>query len=292
MTGASGFVGGAIVKHLRDASHEVIGLSRRPADVEGLYGLLDANIADPAASRRIMERIEPCQAIVHAAAAIDARSDLLVLTNCLGTQQLLAVADAWQTRGFVFVSSLPVIGRPIELPITESHPVAPRTIYHATKRFGELLVEQRGAGAILRLTSPVGPGMPEERILASFVALALAGEPLEVRGAGTRRQDYVDVRDVAAAVEAALTRSGCFNIGSGRAISNGELARLCVSVLGSASAVEIGIGEDPDDGVDWQVSIARAAAELGYAPSYELSASIRGVACTTSRSPRREELSA
>jgi nucleoside-diphosphate-sugar epimerase len=286
VTGASGFVGGAAAGRLAEGGHDVIGLSRRPGAVAGLHGLLDANLADPALAARVAERVEPCAAIVHAGASLDRdprRAAQMVLANCLGTEQVLELGERWKVERFVFVSSLPVIGRPRELPVTEYHPTAPATAYHATKLLGEHLclagpVAERCA--VLRLTSPVGPGMPGGRIVSELVGRALASEPLELAGAGTRRQDYVDVRDVAAAVEAALAGSahGRFNVAAGRSVANRELAELVLERLGSTSAIRLGAGDDPDDGVRWEVSIQRARDELGWAPAIALAESIDAVA--------------
>jgi UDP-glucose 4-epimerase len=197
---------------------------------------------------------------------------------------MLALAARWQVSSFVYLSSVPVIGLPRELPITEEHPVQPPTAYHASKLFGEHLCSvARAAGTPtvgLRLTAPVGPGMPDGRILPVFVRRALAGEPLELAGEGTRGQDYVDVRDIAAAVEAAIEAepSGVLNIASGTCTTNLELAHSCVEVLGSASDVLLSGRPDPEDGVRWEVSIERAAASIDYRPSHSLKDSITAVA--------------
>jgi UDP-glucose 4-epimerase len=150
--------------------------------------------------------------------------------------------------------------------------------------FGEQLtglVARAGVPAVsLRLTAPVGPGMPEGRILSRFVRRALDGEPLEVAGHGTRRQDYVDVRDIAAAVQACIDRqaTGLLNIASGRSTSNLDLARACTETLGSGSPVRLSGLPDPEDGVRWEVSIEKAAAALAYEPRHSLADSIRAVA--------------
>jgi nucleoside-diphosphate-sugar epimerase len=145
----------------------------------------------------------------------------------------------------------------------------------------------------------VGPGMPDGRILSVFVRRALAGEPLEVAGEGSRAQDYVDVRDAADAAVACLEAgaTGVFNVAAGRAVTNVDLARRCVEVLDSASAVRLGHVPDPEEGVRWEVSIARAAGAFGYEPRRSLEESIagaaelreRGLATRISRSPRRPE---
>jgi nucleoside-diphosphate-sugar epimerase len=223
---------------------------------------------------------------VHAAAMVGEGLDdtRLVLANGLGTQQMLELAQRWEASRFVYLSSLPVIGRPGDVPVTEDHPVAPRTAYHASKMYGEQLVAVASAngvrGVTLRLTSPAGAGMPEGRIVSVFVSRALAGEPLEVAGHGSRAQDYVDVRDVAAAVAASLERrvTGVVNVASGRPVENRDLAKRCVRALDSSSEVRLGAGEDPDEGVRWEISIERARVELGWEPEHDLESSIRAVA--------------
>jgi UDP-glucose 4-epimerase len=286
VTGASGFVGGAIAAHLVAAGYEVIGLSRRPGTVPGLYGLLDGNVADTETAARVARKLDRCEAIVHAAAMLCGSRDevRLLLTNGLGTQQMLVLAERWEVQRFIYVSSLPVIGRPRTLPVSESHPVDPTTPYHASKLYGEHLVALAAAdgipGVSLRLTSPVGAGMPDARIVSAFVRRALAGKTLEVAGTGTRAQDYIDVRDIGAAAAACLERpvTGVVNVASGVPVNNRNLAHRCVSALHSPSQVRVGVGEDPEEGVRWEVSIERARSQLGWRPEQDLESSIRSVA--------------
>jgi len=285
VTGASGQVGGAIAAHLAAEGHGVVGLSRRSAELASIASV-QVDIGAPQAADEMAELAPRCDAIVHAAAAVtqDPHDPAVSLTNCLGTQQLISLAERWQAERFVYISGVPVIGRPLHVPVTEEHPPAPLTAYTASKLYGEYLVglaERRGMSATsLRITAPVGPGTPPHRIVAVFVRRAIAGQALEVLGEGSRRQDYVDVRDVAAAVDGCLGNDarGVFNVARGEAISNLELAHTCVRVLDSSSGVESGARPDPEEGIAWEVSIARAGAELGYAPRHGIEDSIRAVA--------------
>jgi UDP-glucose 4-epimerase len=112
-----------------------------------------------------------------------------------------------------------------------------------------------------------------------FVRRALAGEPLVLAGTGGRRQDYVDVRDAAVAIGLALDRpvTGVVNVAAGNSTSNRELAELCVATLDSGSPIEFS-GDDPADGLDWNVSIDRAVSELGWRPERPLSETLRELA--------------
>jgi dTDP-glucose 4,6-dehydratase len=284
VTGSSGLVGGAIASHLTGCGHQVVGLGRRlTKENRALAGAVSVDLGRPGVASVVAAQTPRCEAIVHTAAAIDGRpfAPEISTTNCVGTQQVLELADRWAATRVVYISSIPVIGRPTKLPVTEEHPTNPPTAYHASKLFGEQLLRAAGLpGIALRLSAPVGPGMPDGRILPAFVRSALAGEPLIVAGEGSRGQDYVDVRDIAASVLIALERgaTGTLNIASGRCVTNLELARRCVKALDSTSAIEYSGDPDPEEGVRWEVSIERALRVLGYRPRYSLEDSIEAVA--------------
>jgi nucleoside-diphosphate-sugar epimerase len=277
LTGAGGLIGQGCAAVLADAGHTVTGLGRQRPRAEGLA---ESVALDLGTTEALADELGPFDAVVHSAAAISAPPPELVRTNCLGTQRVLDAAAEWDAA-FVYISSVPMIGEPVEWPITESHPVAPLSVYQATKAFGEHVTTVAGrhtglAAASLRLPAPVGPGMPSDRILPAFLRAAQAGDPLFVAGKGTRQQNYVHVRDVGAAARAAVERraSGIFNVAGAEAISNLDLAKLCVEAAGSSSPIEHR-GEDPNDGIRWDISIEKARRELGWEPRISLAESVR-----------------
>lgn len=290
VTGASGLVGGAIAAHLVERGHQVIGLSRRPSALTGIRDI-HVDLATPGWSEDLRDL--RCEAIVHAGACLakDNTDPHLCAVNAGATQELLTLAGAWEVSSFVFISGLTVIGQPLHLPITEEHPTAPLTTYHASKLFGEHMVRVLSAGrwpsASLRVTAPVGPRMPDGRILSHFVGRALRNEPLVLAGEGSRKQDFVDVRDVARCVELALSHraEGVYNAGSGRSVSNIDLARLVIATLGSRSVIEHTGSPDPEEGIDWAISLERARSSFGYQPAISLDESIRSVARDRGWSP-------
>src|SRR5260221_1204077 len=284
VTGISGFVGGTVAARLLTEGKTVVGLSRRPAGVGVVseQALFDISVPDVAA--QIVRQLQPCEAIVHAAASLEKElfAPSVPLTNCLGTQEILKLAAAWGSY-VVFTSSVPVIGRPRQLPITEEDTTFPPSAYHASKLYGEHLVRlAAGLGVVcatLRLTAPIGPGMPMNRILPVCIRPAMSGKPILLAGRGTRRQDYVDARDIAIAVEQclAIRVSGTYNVAAGLPISNEELAHKCVSVLESESTIGFGGRRDPEAGWDWNVSIDRAPQGFGYEPRFTLNRSIEAL---------------
>ncbi len=279
VTGVSGHVGGAIASHLLVAGHEVVGFSRRRVKLLGSSQVW-ADLGSESAFQRATAEIDPCEVVVHAAATLEKAllAPEISRVNCAGAQRILGLAERWGSK-VVYISGVPVIGRPAHLPITEGHPTRPQTAYHASKLYGEHLMEVARAGGIptasLRLTSPAGPGTPAGRILTVFAERAAAGEPIVLAGKGGRRQNYVDVRDIARAVEASLERGeGVINVAGAAPVSNRELAETCIRVLGSSSDISASGAPDPDEDVVWDVSIERAREELGWAPRRDIADSI------------------
>ncbi len=287
ITGASGHIGGTIAAHLAGLGWETVGLDCRPPAMPGVMSHVQADIGSALEWNELSERIPPCDVIIHAAAVIqhDLFGQNIPLVNCLGSQQVFRLAAEWKVRGLIYLSSVPVIGQPRELPVTEEHPVDPPSAYHASKLFGEHLVRLVGldAGipaASFRLTSPIGPGMPPNRIFSVFIGQALAGKPILLAGTGARRQNYVDARDIARAAELWLEqpKPGLFNVAGRESISNRCLAETIVQTLESSSTVALSGKPDPDDKLAWDVSIDKAGSSFGFEPAYGIEQSIRDYA--------------
>ncbi len=285
VTGSNGLIGSEIAVHLARQGHEVFGLNRTASPESQCVALrtVQADIAAPGFLDQVLATMPPCEAIVHAAASLSMRNDdpAVSLTNCLGTQQIVALANRWAARSLVYFSSVAVIGRPRYIPIDEEHPTGPLTVYGASKLFGEHVAALASMpAAMLRVTAPIGPRMPSGRIVPIFLSRARAGEPVVLNGKGSRRQNYVDVRDIAQAVEACIVRgaSGVYCIGGAESVSNYELAKRCIRVVGSESGIAFSGRPDPDDEVAWEISLEKAARDLGYRPRYALNDSIKDIA--------------
>ena len=125
--------------------------------------------------------------------------------------------------------------------------------------------------------------MRRERLFSIFVKRALRGEPLVIGGQGSRRQNFVDARDVARLTVRAIETdrlAPVYNTAAGETISTRELAEACVRELDSASEIQISGGDEPSDAEDWQVDIALAREELDWTPRIDIGQSIRDFATT------------
>lgn len=280
VTGGEGHIGGAIRNHLASLGWEVITVSRN--------GIIKADLARHDFVDIVAEALPACDVIVHGAAAMSKALDDVNVSevNCAGTQRIISAARRLGVHHLIYLSSLPVIGRPVNRPIDEDHAVNPLTAYHASKLYGEYLMKLASSLSLvttsLRITSPVGPGTPRGRIFSEFALNAHRDLPIVLSGQGGRRQDYIDVRDIARAIELAINAkaSGVFNIASGKAISNLELALLCKELLCSSSAITYTGTPDPEEDIAWEVSIDKAKKAFGFEPLCSMEQSIRGFLST------------
>ena len=284
VTGVNGLVGNAIATLLVEKYH-VIGVGRNKTCGIGLsvdYHVLDISCLEK--THTLFSQLRP-DVIVHCAAAIDEDNwaPELIDTNVRGTANIIDSACHCGVRNFIYISSLPIIGIPQECPITETHPVYPRSTYHLTKYFGEILlksVADKMKIKILRLPSPIGVGMPNNKILTVFINKCLYHEDITLLGKGGRIQNYINVKDVAKSVECAITYesvTGVFNVAFPRSYSNLELVNLCKSVLHSNSNI-IFSGVDLEEEMKWVYSTDKAAQMLDFTAEYSLEQTIKDIA--------------
>ncbi len=170
-------------------------------------------------------------------------------------------------------------------PITEKHSIDPPTVYHVTKRTQELLADYAskylGLKTIsFRISSPVGVGVNPKTIFPVFVSHALNNKRIELYGKGTRKQTYIHVNDISQAIFKALTANaeGVYNLSSFNLISNEDLARRCIEVLGSNSEIYFNGIDDPMDDYVWDVSLEKIMADIGYVPEKDIDFCINDLA--------------
>lgn len=286
LASASGFIGSYLYSYLiKDSSINLFSCTRSisanssPANITGI----NLNRRDDVA--RLVESIPPCDVIIYSAAAINYQIDDLNISdsNCAGIQNITYLQKCWSSSLVIYISSIGVIGAPQTLPISEFHPVMPPTSYHASKLFGEhivrLLSSKETKAVSLRISAPVGAGMPRHRFLPTLVDRALLGMPILLKGSGARIQDYIDIRDIAKLISLLVEKpvSGVFNVASGNAISNRSLAEKVISVLDSSSNIIFNNGPDPEENHRWIISCEKLWLETKFKSTVSIEESIRSL---------------
>ena len=254
VTGATGFIGSAFVRHAVQQGAEVTVLAREGADhwrlapVNGRYTTVEASLAELA---DVPSPIRPVRAVVHfAAAGVNQSFDdvgALIETNVVGTRHALEFALRSEVSRFVLIGSSGEYG-PGE-GITEDHPLRPTSEYGATRASATLLArafgQRRGLDVVVvRPFSVYGPYEAPYRLLPYAILRGLRGQPIRI-SSGVQTRDYVHVDDVAEGIARAAVldaaAGGIFNLCSGVDTSVLEAASLAAEGTGGQSGVEAGV---------------------------------------------------
>lgn len=278
VTGSNGFIGSHVANYLKEKGHFVVGLGRSsaPSDASVVNEYISCDLGTEGVYNIPSLSSVKFDAVVHLAADMRKEPHLVevITANCAGTQRLLEMCELNGINVFLQLSSLPVIGKPLFHPITEEHPVHPYTVYHITKRTEELLANyaceyHNIRSASFRISAPIGPRVNPKTIFPTFIRKALADEDIVLLGKGTRKQNYVYVKDIARCLELALVSDkvhGVYNLTSNLLMSNLDLAKTIIATLHSNSKIEFH-GEDPADNYVWDASLGRIFEDAGYDPN-------------------------
>jgi UDP-glucose 4-epimerase len=238
---------------------------------------------------RIFESFHPEVVNHHAAQASvkvgnqDPVHDLEV--NGGGTARLMQLAVQHEVRKVIYSSSGgTVYGEPESLPVTEAHPIAPRSNYGTSKYVGELYVRMAARTAnldatILRYGNAFGPRQDphgEAGVIAIFTGLMLRGEQCTIDGDGEQKKDYLYVGDIARANVAALTKGNGLvaNLGTGEGITVNHIFETLSKA--TANEIEPKYGPPrPGDVRNFWLDYSRAKKELGWEPTVTFEEGVR-----------------
>ena len=289
VTGGAGFIGSNFVRRIVDGSlsgidHVTVldkltyagtltNLETLPKEsfefVQGDIG--DSDLVNSLASRH--DAIVNFAAESHVDRSITGAKDFVV-TNVLGTQNLLDSALRNEVRTFVQISTDEVYGTIDEGSWHEEYPLLPNSPYSASKASADLLIRSyhRTFGLDARITrcsNNYGPHQFPEKVIPLFVTNLIDGKKVPLYGKGMNVRDWLHVDDHCRGIHAVLMKgkSGqIYNIGGGQELTNKELTSIILEKMGrddsSIEFVQDRLGHD----LRYSVSIEKISAELGYEP--------------------------
>lgn len=215
--------------------------------------------------------------VIHAAMTSSAPVEPAEATSTIvdGTKRVLEQCRAAQR--ILYVSSGAVYGRQEATHVTEDattapDPLDPTRAYGNAKRYAEHLCALESNVTVARPFAFVGPHLPLDAHFAigNFLRDALAAQPIVVRGDGSAIRSYLYAADLATWLWTILATGAprrAYNVGSERAVSIGELAKL----IGAMFSVPVEIRGAPTSTLDRYVpSTRRAREELGLAETVGL----------------------
>jgi UDP-glucose 4-epimerase len=292
VTGARGYLGGRLIRHLADRGRAVRGTSRTdnppPVGWPAAVPLTKLDpLGDPGAAAAALAGIGT---VIHLAAANEGRSasepDAALAETGAGTRRLIEAAVAAGVGRFVFLSTIHVYGTPLRGLLSETDALRPIHPYAITHQVGEAFtLAARDAGrieaAVVRLSNAIGApawiDVDRWTLLGNDLARqAVATGEIVVRTPGQWR-DFITLRDVCAGLEriadapVELLRDGVVNLGTGTTYRVDDmaerLARVAEREIGRPIALRVPGGrDDVSPNPPFALSIDRLRA-LGFTPS-------------------------
>ena len=240
ITGGLGFVGSNLAINLVDQGAIVTILDSLAMEFGGNLFNIDSvkdkvsvNISDMRDSQSLNALVREKDFIFHLAGQVshsdsmrNPKMDLEV--NCISTVNLLEACRKFNSGArIIYTSTRQVYGNPIELPVTEKHPVMPIDVNGINKLSGEyyhLLYDKiyNIRSTVLRLTNTYGPRQQIRNNSQGFVGIftrkALKKEVINIFGDGSQLRDFNYIDDVVNALILSALTDDCygqvFNLGS------------------------------------------------------------------------------
>lgn len=254
VTGATGFVGGALVDALLAQGRRVRVLVRDPARVPARWaGTVDVRIGDLTENDGARDACAGIETVLHLAGYAHAEDEGSERSNELhrsitveGTRRLVADAARHGVAQLVFLSSVKAIGESTVEIADETTAATPTTGYGRAKLEAEGLVLGAGrpAGIVVRSPLVYGPGSKGnlQRMITAVGSRRFPPVPRVVN-----RRSMIDVRDLVAALllvaRTPTARGRVFVATDGEAYSTRRLYEaICVALGRPASGVAIPLG--------------------------------------------------
>jgi nucleoside-diphosphate-sugar epimerase len=285
VTGASGFIGRAVLPLLVARGFEVLAVSRtRPsASVDVRWRELD--LSDENAVTQLIAEVRPTH-LLHLAWSTEHGSYYTTPENIRFLRDGLHLIDAFIRGGGRRVvgagSSAEYDLSTVSDFVEDRTSLRPNGLYGVCKKaLSEVMAHsarQFGVDAAWgRIFFCYGPGEHEARAIPTLIRSLLSGARVPFQ-AGSTLRDYVYVDDVAAAFAALLDSSvsGPYNIGTGRAIALRDLALEVAAACDAPDAIDFGALPTPSYEPPRVVAdVRRIGNDLGWAPSYTTDEGIR-----------------
>lgn len=301
VTGGAGFIGSHIVDHItKHQDIEVVVLddfsSGNPSNLSesmqtGRVNLVKGDIND---KELVMKCLKDVELVFHEAAIVSVQRsitepEMTRQVNVEGTRCILRASADSSVRKVIIASSAAVYGDPGTLIQSEDSPLSPLSPYALSKLESEKLCKHfnqlTGLESVaLRYFNIYGDRSVAGQyagVINIFAERLIANVNPIIFGDGFQTRDFINVKDIVAAnILAATSTHGVgktFNVGTGRAITISELAKLESEIITGKS--EPGIIFKPPRLGDVRHSCADISLirnELGFKPAVDLESGLIG----------------
>jgi len=261
VTGAGGFIGSHLTERLVEAGASVrafvrynsradLGLLRMAApETVSKLELIGGDLRDADAVRKA---VEGCQFVFHLGALISIPYSYLhpvevSESNFIGTLNVLLACRDLGIQRLIHTSTSEVYGTALTPMIDESHPLQGQSPYSASKIGADKLAESFHCAyqvpvVTVRPFNTYGPRQSARAVIPTIITQAIAGNTIHLGNLSAIRDfTYVDdtVNGFLCAAVAKDVEGCTFNLGTGEAVSIGDLSARIIQKVGNPVQVEV-----------------------------------------------------
>lgn len=294
VTGAGGFIGSHLTEHLVELGANVRAFVHYNAlgkwgwlDHSPLVNEMEVLAGDISDRDSVRAAVQGREIVFHLAALIGIpysyhAPESYVRTNIMGTLNVLQATREYNVERLLHTSTSEAYGTARSVPISESHPLQGQSPYSATKIGADKMAESFHLSfglpvVTLRPFNTFGPRQSARAVIPTIITQLLTGPTVRLGNLSpTRDLNYVanTVDGFLAAAQAAPVAIGkTFNLGAGREISIGDLAKLIARLMGRPLEIEDEAGRVRVSGSEVERLIADpslARELLGWKPRVNL----------------------
>jgi dTDP-glucose 4,6-dehydratase len=254
VTGGAGFIGADFVRKADSISKfgKIYVLDsftyaadmRRLESVSNKVEIIEGDVRDIS---NFEDVLKDCRYVIHMAAEshVDRSiygGDTFVSTNVLGSYAILEACRKFPSISLIHVSTDEVYGSIEEGESTETDKLAPSSSYSASKASSDLLAlanfRTHGQSVMVtRCTNNFGPFQNSEKFLPTVINSILQDVPIPIYGDGLNQREWIHVSEHNEAILKLMENfeaGQVFNIGSGIRVSNLQLAKDVIELLGAS----------------------------------------------------------
>ncbi len=315
VTGAAGFIASHLVEELVSLGADVRAFIRYKSDssIGNLMDLPQETLKKIEIIRGDIKNIEivkeatkDIDVIFHLSAQISVPHSYkdprdFVETNILGTLNILKAAHENDVKKIIITSSSEVYGTAKYTPIDEEHPSQPQSPYAASKISADKLAESfyKTYGlpvAIIRPFNTYGPRQSTRAVIPTIISQALTKDKIKI-GSLTPKRDFNYVKDTVNGfikiAESENSIGETINVGTGQAVSIGEVIETVEKILGRKLAVETDDNRIRPENSEVKILLcnnAKAKKLIGWEPKFSLEDGLKEVVDYIKNNPNKYNL--
>lgn len=293
LTGAAGFIGSNFARELiKDSSNNQIIILDKLTYAANLQGINDL-LSNPKIKfvhgdilnrSLVSELVDQVDFIVNFAAeshvdrSIES-SETFFNTNIMGTVSLLETLRNFPSKVMLQISTDEVYGSITNGLATENYPLKPNSPYSSSKASADLICRSyfqtfRVDVRITRCTNNYGPFQNPEKLIPKIITNLLLGRDIPLYGDGKNVRDWIHVNDHISGILEVIKfgeAGGIYNIGSNNLVSNIEIARSILNLMGQTESVIKFVGDRPGHDFRYALDYSKIENKFGYTPKVNFS---------------------